>query len=321
VSPRVRLLLLVAGVVVIAIMVERTGPALLLEMLRRVGWHVLTVVALYALHVSLRAVALWRSIVFRAARFSDVLRVRLEGEAVEVLTSTGPFLAGPSQGKLLMNAGVPPADAFGAVVSEYLLYTGVSAVLALVACGLLIAGGQMAPLLRTMTVAMGGLMAAFLVGMLFAMVSGIGLIVPAVRASGALFGYARARRAVELLEPMERVVLDFLHGRPARVAEVAAIEIAGHALLIAEIWVVLTALGIGFTLQTLVTIEGGAKPVGLAFFFIPGQLGALEVVYTALFRAVGLSASVGLTLALVRRVRSLCVAAIGLLALALLERR
>src|SRR5262249_13737655 len=122
-------------------------------------------------------------------------------------------------------------------------------------------------------------------------------------------------------EPMERVVLAFLHGRPARVAEVVAIEIVGHALLLAEIWVVLTALGIGFTFRDLVAIEGGAKPVGIAFFFIPGQLGAMEVVYTALFRAVGLSASAGLTLALVRRVRSLCVAAIGLFALGVFERR
>jgi hypothetical protein len=61
---------------------------------------------------------------------------------------------------------------------------------------------------------------------------------------------------------------------------------------------------------------GGAKLISVAFFFIPGQVGATEAVYAFLLRAIDLSASVGLTLVFVRRVRSLCVAGAGPLALA-----
>jgi uncharacterized membrane protein YbhN (UPF0104 family) len=164
-------------------------------------------------------------------------------------------------------------------------------------------------------------MAAFLGAVCFAAISGIGLIVPIVQASGALIGRSRAVRVVQAIDPVERVLVSFLHERRARLAEVLAIDAAGHALLITEIWVALTALGVPFSIHDPLIIEGGAKLIGLAFFFIPGQVGASESVYAVLVRAVGLSASVGLTLALVRRLRSLCVASAGLLALSIGDRR
>ena len=59
-------------------------------------------------------------------------------------------------------------------------------------------------------------------------------------------------------------------------------------------------------------IEGATKFIGLAFFFIPGQIGAAEGVYALVFKAVGLSASAGFALALARRLRNLLFSAIGL---------
>ena len=62
--------------------------------------------------------------------------------------------------------------------------------------------------------------------------------------------------------------------------------------------------------------EGGVKFVPIAFAFIPGQFGALEGVHALLAAAIGLPAAVGLTLALVRRMRGLLVAAVGVVVLA-----
>jgi hypothetical protein len=103
-----------------------------------------------------------------------------------------------------------------------------------------------------------------------------------------------------------------------RLAEVVAIETAAHLLLIFEVWVVLNALGFSGALNALI-IEGGAKLSGLVFAFVPGQVGAAESVYVLLARAVGLPAAVGLTLALVRRVRGLLVGAVGVGVLTLLK--
>ena len=61
-------------------------------------------------------------------------------------------------------------------------------------------------------------------------------------------------------------------------------------------------------------IEGGVKFVGILFAFVPGQIGAAEGVYAWLAGAIGLAASAGLSLALVRRLRGLVVAVAGVVA-------
>jgi hypothetical protein len=315
-APAVRALLLAAGVGVIVVMVVRTGPALLMEMLHRVGWNVATVVMLYAGHVGLRALALWRVVVRRPARFVDVLRVRLSAEAVEVLTYTGPFLAEPAKGWLLVRHGMPAAEAFAAVATEYLLYTTLSAALALTAFSLLVAYGMVPVLFRPAALAIAAAMAAFIGAVCYAAATGVGLIVPIVRASGVIIGRRRAARAAEVIDPVERVLVSFLHDQPARLGEVLAIEAVAQSLLMLEICVVLASLGAAFSVREPLIIEGGGKLTVIAFFFIPGQVGAAEAVSASLLRAVGLPASAGLTLAFVRRIRSVCVASAGLLVFA-----
>jgi hypothetical protein len=58
-----------------------------------------------------------------------------------------------------------------------------------------------------------------------------------------------------------------------------------------------------------------ARSVAVVFAFIPGQIGASESVYALLVSAIGLSAAAGVSLALVRRLRGLTVAALGLILL------
>ncbi len=314
-SRRVRAFLLAAGLAVIVLLVAQAGPALLLEMFVRVGWNVVTVAALYAVHVVLRAVALWRVGLVPSVSFADVLRIRLAGEAVEVLTYTGPFLAEPAKGWLLTRRGMPTAEAFASVAAEYLLYTTASAALAFAAFCLLMTHAFLPASLRPGALVIAPAVAGFIVAVFYAAFSGVGLIVPIVQMSRAILGRSRAARAAEIIEPVERALVAFLHERPARVAEVLAIETAGQVLLMAEIWIVLVALGAPFAARDAVIIEGGVKLISVVFFFIPGQVGATEAVYAFLLRAIGLSTSIGLTLVFVRRVRSFCVAGVGLLAL------
>ena len=66
----------------------------------------------------------------RGARaFADALDVRLSGEAIQFLTSTGPLLAEPSNALLLAQRGLTRPEGFAATIGEYLAYTFVSAVM------------------------------------------------------------------------------------------------------------------------------------------------------------------------------------------------
>jgi predicted acyltransferase len=60
--------------------------------------------------------------------------------------------------------------------------------------------------------------------------------------------------------------------------------------------------------------------MGIAFLFIPMQLGVSEGGYAMVFSAIKLSAANGFAVALLRRARTLAVAGIGLTTLAVLTR-
>jgi hypothetical protein len=232
-----------------------------------------------------------------------------------MLTLTGPFLAEPAKAWLLKGRGLTTAGAFAAVITEYLLYTVACAVLVLASLGLLLAHGALPTPMRPVAIAVIAITVGFLVSFAFASVSGIGLLVPMVRASGLIIGRQRAARAAGELRPIEDVIVSFLHTVPTRLAGVLAIELTAQLLLVVEVWIVLRGLGFSPSLKDALIVEGGAKFVGIAFAFVPGQLGALEGVNALLAGAIGLPAAAGLSLALVRRMRGLLVAAGGVVTL------
>src|SRR5713101_7902757 len=110
---------------------------------------------------------------------------------------------------------------------------------------------------------------------------------------------------------VEEVIVTFLHAQSGRLAEVLGIEASAQLLLILEVWLVIAALGFSRSWSNPLIVEGGVKFIGIAFAFIPGQFGASEGVYALIADAIGLPTAAGLTLALVRRVRGLLVAALG----------
>jgi glycosyltransferase 2 family protein len=309
--------LLILGFSVMAVLVWRAGPRVVWAILVRAGWSFLSFLAIYGIHLALRAAALWRTVLGGRVRFADVFRIRLAGEAVEMLTFTGPFLAEPAKGWLLTRRGLPSADAFAAVVTEYLLYTVASAWLAIGALWLLLARGTLPPRVSSGVALVVALTVAFLAAFAFATITGIGLIVPILRASRVLMGASRAGRAAEAFSRIEHAIIQFLHGHRGRLTEVLAIEIAAHVLLVLEIWVVLVTLGVSNSWYRAFVLEGGMKFVPVVFGFIPGQLGALEGAYAMVAGAIGLPPALGLTLALMRRVRDLLTAGAGLVFVAM----
>lgn len=311
-----RLLLLAIGFGIVVLLVWRAGVRMVADMLARVGWGFAAVAVTYAMQLAIRATALWRSILSGGVRYADVLRIRISGEAVEKLTLTGPFLAEPAKGWLLTRRGLAAADAFAAVATEYLLYTVASSWLAAIALSLLLVRGSLPTTLRPAAVVVLVLTIAFIGAFTFAATTGIGLIVPIVRGLGVVAGTSRAERAAEAIEPVERVLITFLHAHPARLAQVFAMEAAAQMLLMLEIWIVIAALGLPRRWTDPIVVEGGVKFVDIAFSFVPGQVGVSEGTFALLFSAIGLPSAAGLTLALVRRIRALLVAAAGLAAFA-----
>ena len=311
-SRSIRLLLSIAGAIVVAFLVHRVGGELMLGMFREIGWAFLLITAVYTVHITIRAVALWRCL-GPSLRFRDVLRVRFSGEAVEMLTFTGPFLSEPTKAMLLKQLGVGTADAFGGLAAEYLVYIVVGFWMAAGALTALYAREALGAGFQAPIVALLATLGVFTTAFVFAAVTRTGLIAPSIRRLGRAIGCGgAAAAAAQRVEPVETVIVAFLHDRPARLVEVMGIEVVAHALLATDLWIALRALGFPVGIGEPLILEGAIKLVGLLFFYVPGELGASESIYVVLATALRFGAAAGLTIALVRRVRALIIGAIGL---------
>jgi hypothetical protein len=270
------------------------------------------------LYLATRALALSR--IVPRLRYSDVLRVRLYGDTIENLTFTGPVFAEPTKGFLLKRLGLPTEQALAAIATDYLLYDVVTGCLSIIAVVTLITLGALPPIVKPIAFVLLGISGAFLTAVAYASVSGIGVVAPLVRGSARIFGRV-ATTASEKISRVERVLVHFLQCRRRALAEVLAVDVFSQLLLMLEIYVVLAPIVGTPRWWYLVVIEGAVKYIGLAFAFVPGQVGAAEGVYAFVTGVLGLSTTAGLTLALVRRIRGVAVAAITVPALTLLDSR
>lgn len=220
------------------------------------------------------------------------LAATLSGDALGYLTWAGPFTGEPIKAYLTRDH-VPVALGVTAGAVERMLYNLAAAIIVIVAA-LLTLPTQEA---RLRLVA--------------------GLI---VSAGGGLVWW-RARRSRPSLAAGEGhargVVAGLTHDlwseRPSALAGMLALEAAQHALLILEAYVMLQTLGAAPSLRTVFIFEGLTKVVNTVGTIVPARLGIAEGGSALLAGALGLGASYGMGLAIMRRIRALIWGALGLL--------
>jgi hypothetical protein len=322
-SRLLRTLLLLAGLALLVYLVVDVGPADILALLSRVGWGFVPITALHLGHQALRALALRLSAAQPGAvTYRDALAVRLSGEAVQFLTSTGPFLAEPSKALLLGRHGLTTTEGFAATIAEYLAYTFVSAAMLAAAMAYLVGRIDLGATLRNTALVLLVVSVLFLGVAIVAIVKRIYLIGSVLKWVGGLPAVGpRLQIEADAVRRMEDLLLSILSERPGRFSRILLLEAIANALLVVELWWILQSSGVPVGVGRALLLESAGKFTGLFFFFVPGQIGASEGVNVVLFRALGLSAVAGVGVALARRVRSVVTAGAGLGALALMTRR
>jgi hypothetical protein len=97
-----------------------------------------------------------------------------------------------------------------------------------------------------------------------------------------------------------------------RLLAVALLEVVFQAAAIAEVWVTLAFLGnTRVTLLQAFLLEYTNRVVTVVFKFVPMRVGVDELAGGAMAQVVGMASATGITLALVRKARVLCWAAVG----------
>jgi hypothetical protein len=250
----------------------------------------------------------------RRPPWAESIGATITGDALGYLTWAGPLTGEPIRA-LLIRRTVPLPEGIAAGAAERAIYNITAALLV---CGVLaVLLGRAYPV--TILVVLAGSIAAASVFVVVARRS-------RQRAGGTIDG-ATSDGSSRSGDPT-------LHGRPAFFAAVRAIWrgrrsalpiiallcLAQHAVLVGEAYLMLGTLG-AVTLQTALIFEAVTKIVNSAGLLVPGRWGIAEGGSALLADALGFAASHGLSLALMRRVRALIWAGVGLVLLPFQEAR
>lgn len=119
-----------------------------------------------------------------------------------------------------------------------------------------------------------------------------------------------ASRIIRFILDVEHVLLQLLRGDRRRLVILTLLPIICYGVMAAEVWLVFWAIGQPIGIVEGLAVETFARLASVASAAIPGNMGALEASNAAVVTMLGLGG--GGALALVRRVRSLIWAGLGL---------
>ena len=311
----------VVGLALFAWTIREAGFGAVVDGVGRVGWGFLPIVALAGLRFLVRAWA-WTlcSDAMPPLRIRDTFPAMVAGDTLGNLTPLGLILSEPAKAAFV-RPRVTLMQALASIALENIFYTETVA--------LVIAAGTVA-LLFVFDVH-DALRQASLVGLgltIAVVVAGTIVLTRRLTIAGSALAWLDRRGLLPAaiagrlgkLATLEDQVVGFASRHPGRVLPILGVEMLFHALGVVEVWITLGLL-LGASAPTLLTtflLEAVNRTITVVFKFVPLRLGVDEAGTEIVTRTLGLPMGVGVTMAIVRKVRMLFWAAVGV---ALLARR
>jgi len=307
-----------AGLALLAWQVNRTGVANITQGLTLVGWWgAIGILILSLLRFGARSTA-WSALIPAETPPGRALAAIIAGEAVGALTPLSMIVSEPAKaaylaaGSALGSVGV--TGALAALAAETFIFAVSVALYIVAGTGVLL---YVYPIDATMRVAglaaLAGMtavltVAAFMAWRKPAVVSATLARVP-IRQIASLSARVHA---------FEQTAYGSTGHSTARLGVVVAAEAAFHVLSFLELWLTLWLITGESHIAAAFILDTVGRLTNVVFKMIPLQLGVLQVGSELVARAMGLPAGVGVTVSLVRTLRVLVWAGVGL---ALLGRR
>jgi hypothetical protein len=145
-------------------------------------------------------------------------------------------------------------------------------------------------------------------GILFGLVVGVVLLLMEPPAWFA----RRFPDAVAGSAPVRALLKTYLRRHPVRLLGSIAFFMLGYTWGAAEVWLICHFLGLAVGVETALSIEFLSNLVDALAFWVPAKVGTQEGGKAAIFAGLGLRADMGFALGLIRHVRELCWAGLGL---------
>lgn len=307
-------LFLISGVVLLVVLLRELGVRTVVENLQIVGWGIAVIVLQEVLAYVANTLGWWAAFPRPRPRipFSQLLTARIAGDAVNYLTPTATlggefvrtrFLRGQADSTAVM-ASVAIAKLSQTLGQIAFVIIGLAFVLDDTPLPAAVRHGLLAGL---------ALFSALTVFLIFAQRRG--MFAPILRAAQRLGLPGRAPDFTRRLQHLDEEIARF-HGDANGAFLLSSVSFgAGWALGVLEIYLILWFLGVPVTVHRALTIEVLSVAIDGMLFFVPAKVGTQEGGKVLIFTVLGLDAGKGLALGILRRIRELSWAAVGMLIL------
>lgn len=311
--PPLRILAGFMGAALFGYLIWQAGPGRLWENALKLGWGFIWVLAAAGISHVFKTWA-WRLTLDdhkHKVSFPRLLGLRLGAEAAGQLGIVGQTF-GDSVRVAHLNPDIPKANGVASVTLDRGLYLA-TGVIVLVA-GLL---GALPVLSHSHTLRFyASLFAAILSTVLLLTLMAVRKRWQVISKSARfLTNVPFLKRWIEteyvLIESVENALLDFHHNSTGAFWKSFFLTLASHFMSVMEVCLVLRLMGVKFGLLSALAIEAMTKLVNLVGSINPGNFGTFEGGNILIAKMFGLSAPIGLTLGLARRMRAFFWAAVG----------
>jgi uncharacterized membrane protein YbhN (UPF0104 family) len=301
------------GLALFGYVVWQAGVEKIWAELQNLGWGFLVILALSGFRFSVRSYA-W-TLCFEGAnrlRFRDAIKAFLAGDAVGNLTPLGLVVSEPTKVYFVRDR-VPLVSAATAIAVENIFYS--------LSVILFILSGVAAMLLSfPLTRALRWTSVGIIAGACFFLLVGFSIVHAEWRILSGLAERLHARgigrRALETRRATLRAMEDRVYGFYARnrraFLPLMALESSFHLAGVAEAYVTLSFItGEPPSLLAAFVLESVNRVINVVFKFVPYRVGVDEAGTSLFTRVLRFGASLGVTLAIVRKARMLCWTAVG----------
>ena len=312
----------ISGAALVFYMIGRIGPANLFRSIAGLGWGLALIVALGGVAQLVRAVA-WRLTLtgFRGAvSFPRLIQLRLGSEAVGQLGVLG-LIFGEGLRVAALDRIIPVHSRISSVTLDRTMFIVSSAAVSLVG---LVTALLMVPFTRELH-SYALLFALILFGLLVAVLLALSNRWLFMSRAASLFGrlrFLRDRidRVLPVIHSVEKNVYDF-HGRaPMAFWGSLSLNFVSQGMAVFEVYLLLWLMGVKTGFLGALVFEAMTKLVNVLGAVNPGNVGTYEGGNLLIAKLLGLSNTVGLSVAMARRLRSLFWASAGGLCLLFLSR-
>lgn len=310
--------LLVAGLVLFVVLLHETGTRVVVGNIRLVGWGIGLIVLQEVLAYACNSLGWWYAFPLPrpAIPFRRLLAIRLAGDAINYVTPTAN-VGGEFVRVRLLSGYVPTAAAVASVAIAKLNQTVAQVAFILVGVLVALRDAGLPPALGRSLFISAAVMSAVALPLLVAsrrtLLGPLRRVLQTLGVGSHVLGSGAGSGAAD-----DDGRAFHLSARPGFVASTGWF-LVGWTVGLLEVYLMLYFLDVPVTVERVVVIEVFSSAIDGLLFFIPAKVGTQEGGKVLIFTLLGLDPAKGLSLGILRRIRELAWAGVGLLVLSRLQ--